>query len=145
MPTTVNVVAFTAGIILIAYSAIGKGITIQKVVVPSLDRGARVSLFVFGLLLLLTGVLLNEGPGVTSRNEASFHNPIYRGERLDICRYLGVGCGQEAANAWCVLNGFSFAKTFDVEVDIGRTKTLGKDELCIDKKCSAFGNIVCVK
>jgi hypothetical protein len=77
-----------------------------------------------------------------------FPAPVQNGYRLDVCRTWGQGCGQEAANAFCRVQGFESAKTFEIDPKIGAktpTMTLGDRRVCDQAQCDGFKSITCTR
>jgi hypothetical protein len=77
-----------------------------------------------------------------------FVTPAQNGYRVDVCRTWGQGCGQEAANAFCRVQGFESAKAFEVDPKIGAktpTMTLGDRRVCDQAQCDGFKSITCTR
>lgn len=77
-----------------------------------------------------------------------FVTPARNGYRVDVCRTWGQGCGQEAANAYCRLQGFDSAKAFEIDPRIGAktpTMTLGDRRVCDQAQCDGFKSITCTR
>jgi hypothetical protein len=77
---------------------------------------------------------------------ASFGKPKYKGNRLDWCVNWSVGCGQEAATAWCKTKGFAKAVGFKMAPDIGvatPTRLIGTGAVCDQGFCDGFTFITC--
>jgi hypothetical protein len=76
-----------------------------------------------------------------------FNYPTYKGKRLDWCRDWAVGCGQEAADAYCQTKGFAQASDFAEDSDIGvssPTRLIGTGAICDQDFCDGFQSITCV-
>jgi hypothetical protein len=76
----------------------------------------------------------------------TFNNPMHGGDRLDWCLNWGIGCGAEAANAWCVAKGFENASDFGIDEDIGSstpTRLLSTGAVCDQGFCDGFDQITC--
>lgn len=78
----------------------------------------------------------------------NFNNPAQGGQRLDWCYNWGVGCGQQAADAFCQAKGFVNATGFDIANDIGAsspTRLIGTGAVCDQGFCDGFSHITCSK
>jgi hypothetical protein len=78
----------------------------------------------------------------------TFNNPTQGPNRLDWCYNWGVGCGQQAANAWCVTRGYQNATNFAIANDIGGsspTRLIGTGAVCDQGFCDGFSYITCYK
>jgi hypothetical protein len=78
--------------------------------------------------------------------QASFSKPKYKGKRLDWCVNWSVGCGQDAATAWCKTQGYANAIAFKMAPDIGLTKPtrlIGTGAVCDQAFCDGFKFITC--
>jgi hypothetical protein len=75
-----------------------------------------------------------------------FQYPKYQGNRLDWCRDWSVGCGQDAAEAYCKSKGFAHAADFAEDSDIGAsspTRLIGTGAICDQDFCDGFESITC--
>jgi hypothetical protein len=75
-------------------------------------------------------------------------NPTYNGNRLDWCKDWGVGCGKEAADAYCQSIGYQSANSFSEAVDIGAsspTRLITTGAVCDQGFCDGFAQITCFK
>ena len=75
-------------------------------------------------------------------------DPTYNGNRLDWCKEWGVGCGKEAADAYCQSIGFQSAQSFSEAVDIGATsptRLITTGAICDQAFCDGFSQITCFK
>lgn len=80
------------------------------------------------VLLLCSGTALVEAP-----ERAVFEPPLHDGQRVDICRLWGHGCGQPAADCFCELQYYTQAFAFEIDADIGAstpTRTLEDGRVC---------------
>ena len=94
----------------------------------------KVSLATLGLFL---------GATSASALEGNFSTPRYKAkERLNVCYSLGRGCGQRAADAFCLVAGFDKAVKFEKE-RARPTRTIGDGKLCDGAPCEAFKAITC--
>jgi hypothetical protein len=78
----------------------------------------------------------------------TFNSPMQGSNRLDWCYNWGVGCGQQAADAWCVSKGFTNAQNFNIANDIGGsspTRLIGTGAVCDQGFCDGFSHITCFK
>lgn len=74
--------------------------------------------------------------------------PKYKGNRLDWCVDWSVGCGQQAATAFCKSRGFKLAVAFKIAPDIGAatpTRLIGTGAVCDQNFCDGFSTITCKK
>jgi hypothetical protein len=72
--------------------------------------------------------------------------PRHNGMRLDLCVNWGVGCGQPAANAYCLSKGWNQASNFSIAHDIGTTRPtrlIGTGAVCDQGYCDGFRQITC--
>ncbi len=75
-----------------------------------------------------------------------FISPTINGYRLDWCRVWGGDCGKGAADAFCRKNGYTRAKSFEIDHDIGQgspTYTIGSEQVCDESFCDGFKYIEC--
>jgi hypothetical protein len=101
-----------------------------------------VSAFFGGLLAL--AALVSQASAASQ----TFNNPMQGPNRLDWCYNWGVGCGQQAANAWCVASGFQSATNFGIANDIGAsapTRLIGTGAVCDQGFCDGFAYITCYR
>jgi hypothetical protein len=77
----------------------------------------------------------------------TFNNPMQGPNRLDYCFNWGVGCGQQAATAWCQAQGYACgAVAFQEAHDIGAsqpTRLIGTGAVCDQNFCDGFASITC--
>lgn len=95
--------------------------------------------------LMIAGITL---VGSASATTQTFNNPMQGPNRLDWCLNWGVGCGQQAADAWCVSKGFQNATNFGIANDIGAsspTRLIGTGAVCDQGFCDGFSHITCYK
>jgi hypothetical protein len=115
----------------------------------------RAASLVLGVTLVFAGLWINQKPSArtvpvpTPPIEQTFYNPMYRGERLDLCYTLTNDCGARAAERWCrAEKNFSAEVDFEAE-NVGargiKTKTIGGDEVCSRNYCGGFKSITCRK
>jgi hypothetical protein len=83
-----------------------------------------------------------------SAETTNFNNPMQGPNRLDWCLNWGVGCGADAANAWCAANGYSNAVNFAIANDIGAsspTRLITTGAVCDQGFCDGFQFITCTR
>jgi hypothetical protein len=82
-----------------------------------------------------------------SAETASFNNPMQGSNRLDWCYNWGVGCGEQAATAWCQAQGFAGGATgYNIANDIGAsqpTRLIATGAVCDQGFCDGFQSITC--
>ncbi|MGC4077445.1 MAG: hypothetical protein QM702_10510 [Rubrivivax sp.] len=86
--------------------------------------------------------------GTASADEKLFKNPLQGKNRLDYCFSWQTGCGQQAADAWCVDKGFAKAAGFEIAKGAGLlnpTRTIGDGSVCDGASCDSFATISCYK
>lgn len=71
--------------------------------------------------------------------------PRFNHYRVDWCYARDKDCGLRAANSFCSRMGFTRAKHFVKEIQVGATKTIGSQELCFGNQCTSFKIIVCYR
>jgi len=75
-----------------------------------------------------------------------FDKPEFNGSRLDYCVNWGVGCGEEAATAFCQAAGWPKLMAFSIDPDIGSsspTRLIGTGAVCDQEFCDGFTFITC--
>lgn len=74
-----------------------------------------------------------------------FANPVWKGDRLDVCLQWGTNCGKPAADAFCKTKGFSESldATADLEPGYAATRLIGTDQVCDKPFCRGFQQIIC--
>jgi hypothetical protein len=80
--------------------------------------------------------------------QTKFDAPRANGYRVDACRSWGQGCGKEAADAFCRLNNFESASTFEIDPRIGAstpTMTIADRKICNQPQCDGFKSITCTR
>jgi hypothetical protein len=78
--------------------------------------------------------------------EQDFAKPKQGANRLDWCYDWGVGCGKQAADAWCKAKGFEESSVFAIASDIGAnqpTRLIGTGAVCDQAYCDGFTHITC--
>ncbi len=75
--------------------------------------------------------------------ETRFVNPTYKkSARLNVCYSFGRNCGQPAAKAFCELQGFMQANSFET-AHVSPTQVYADGRKCEGSYCVGFTNIVC--
>lgn len=80
--------------------------------------------------------------------QQTFTKPKFKGNRLDWCFNWSVGCGEQAASAWCKSKGFAKASAWAMASDIGAvspTRLIGTGAVCDQPFCDGFKWLVCQK
>ena len=96
-------------------------------------------------LAVIGGVTVSPPPAQAETR--TFTNPMQGPNRLDWCYNWSVGCGSQAANAWCKAQGYaSGATNFTMAPDIGGyspTRLMGTGAVCDQPFCDGFAQITC--
>jgi hypothetical protein len=74
--------------------------------------------------------------------------PKWKGDRLDWCLNWSVGCGKDAADAYCKASGYQSAVNFAMAEDIGqkqKTRLITTGAVCDQSFCDGFKFIECNK
>lgn len=74
--------------------------------------------------------------------------PMFNGNRLGWCANWGADCGEPAAQAWCIAQGFAGTANFVKAPKIGDkfpTRLIGTGAICDSAECDGFKEITCVK
>ena len=77
-----------------------------------------------------------------------FDKPSLSGQRIHFCFKPGNGCGNKAADAFCDINGFDKAISFQQSTVLLGAKAprfIGNGQICVGLECSGFKNITCRK
>lgn len=83
-----------------------------------------------------------------SAENTNFSAPMQGPNRLDWCLNWGVGCGADAANAWCSAQGYTHAVDFGIANDIGAsspTRLITTGAVCDQAFCDGFQFITCTR
>ncbi|MEZ5810967.1 MAG: hypothetical protein R3D45_06070 [Rhizobiaceae bacterium] len=75
-----------------------------------------------------------------------YPKPKWGADRLDWCLNWGTGCGKAAADKFCTTKGFSHAKNYAIDPDIGtvsRTRLITTGAVCDQGFCDGFKGITC--
>ncbi len=87
-------------------------------------------------------------PDPVAQGGTRFDFPAYDLYRLNFCFRVDGECGQPAAQAWCVAQGFSRAASWQKEPHTGAlfpTIMMGDNRICDKYLCDGFKEIVCSK
>lgn len=98
------------------------------------------------LVVAILTLVLSIGGALAA--EKDFPHPKQGKNQLDYCFSWQVGCGQEAADAYCVSKGFEGASAFKINKGIGAkapTRTIGDNSVCDNASCDGFQVITCQK
>src|SRR5262245_37278589 len=83
------------------------------------------------------------GATSVSALERNFSRPLYKdGLRLDVCFAFGQACGQRPADAFCRVQGYRTATSFETE-HARPTRIAGDGKRCDADFCQGFRSIVC--
>ena len=91
-------------------------------------------------VLLLTAYL--------SADTRTVEKPMFNGNRLGWCASWGADCGEPAAEAWCIAQGFAGAKSFVKASAIGDkspTRLIATGAVCDSADCDGFKSVTCRK
>lgn len=77
--------------------------------------------------------------------KASFSPALVGGVALDFCARWGMDCGQSAADAFCLAQGFDFATTYSVQLDAPPTRVISTGQLCETPGCNSIRSVVCAR
>jgi hypothetical protein len=72
-----------------------------------------------------------------------FDNPRRQGMAVDHCARWGDGCGQEGADQFCRMEGFTRAQSFETR-RVGRTWVEGSRRVCDGGNCVGLRMVECV-
>ncbi len=97
---------------------------------------------------ILSGTILFVLTAHLSAGTKTVEKPMFNGNRLGWCANLGADCGEPAAGAWCVAQGFAGVASFEKAPRIGEkspTRLIATGALCDAAECDGFKEITCVK
>ncbi len=86
--------------------------------------------------------------GLVEAETKTFENPMIGTNRLDWCMNWGIGCGTDAATAWCKGNAYDHSVDAKQAPDIGAsspTKLIATGEVCDQSYCDGFSSITCAR
>src|SRR5262245_53541328 len=141
---TLDTMAFVLGVLLIATGVLGGGLEVKELKLPRISGTARLGSAIVGLALVVLGLSINlkwivsteeskksivsteesKTPIVSAEesktptpteNIKSFQAPTLDGLRLDACMEWSKRCGEEAATAWCKIQGYARAIEHPIE------------------------------
>jgi hypothetical protein len=74
-----------------------------------------------------------------------FTNPVWQGQRLDVCLQWATNCGKPAADAFCRAKGFteSFASFPDAQPGYAPTRVISSGRVCSGPACTGFQQVIC--
>lgn len=150
---SLDIMAFVLGGLLVAAGLFGGGIEIKELKLPQISGGARIASTVIGVGFVVLALSINlkwidpKGANPPSVDK-TFEAPMFEGLRLDACVEWAKRCGEEAATAWCKVQGYNRATDYPIE-NVGErgvsTKLIGTNVVCKEKFCGSFSRITCVK
>ena len=85
-------------------------------------------------------------PGGGGSDTHLYKKPKLGGARLNYCLKNGVGCGQDAADAFCDAKGYDDAADFSQSAPLTAlipTRYIGNGKICTSGICFAFATITC--
>ncbi len=97
---------------------------------------------------ILGGTILFVLTAHLSAGTKTVEKPMFNGNRLGWCANWGADCGEPAAEAWCLAQGFAGAERFTKAPRIGDkspTRLIATGAVCDDPECDGFKEITCVK
>ena len=100
------------------------------------------------LKLAMSLALLSFGAYANSASAEfkQYDEPQYKHVALDWCKSYEKDCGQPAADAWCVLQGYESASKYSKADNVGYpTRTYSDSKICDEEGCDSFASIVCQK
>ena len=97
---------------------------------------------------ILSGTILFVLTAHLSAGTKTVEKPMFNGNRLGWCANWGADCGEPAAEAWCLAQGFASAASFTKAPRIGDkspTRLIATGAICDEAECDGFKEITCVK
>lgn len=94
------------------------------------------------LALGAAATFLVTSPAAAGSATKTFTNPVYGGYPVDFCVQWSKGCGQPAANRYCLGQGLAGAVKFTRRPS-SPTKLQGSGQICSGPKCASFHSITC--
>jgi hypothetical protein len=85
------------------------------------------------------------GAEIRAPRTKTFANPMVHGLALDFCQFWGDGCGQPAADAWCLSQGYERALRYEVQVDTPPTRIIATGQTCDQEFCDRIVAVTCVE
>jgi hypothetical protein len=152
---TLETMAFILGALLIAAGVFGGGLEIKELKIPQIRGAARVTSVFVGVVFIALAIAINlkwigsvQEKTPQGGSVSTFQAPTLDGLRLDACVQWAARCGEEAASAWCKLQGYERAIDYPLE-NVGErgvsTKLIGTRQVCSEKFCASFAQITCTK
>jgi hypothetical protein len=87
------------------------------------------------------------GGGGSGASEKTYNKPKLGGYRVNYCETKGIGCGQDAADAFCDAKGYDDAADFEqsspVPPGAKPPRFIGNGKICKGPGCYAFNSITC--
>jgi len=87
------------------------------------------------------------GGGGSGGIEKTYNKPKLGGYRVNYCETKGIGCGQDAADAFCDAKGYDDASDFEqsspVPPGVKPSRFIGNGKICKGPGCYAFNSITC--
>ncbi len=87
------------------------------------------------------------GGGGSGGIEKTYNKPKLGGYRVNYCETKGIGCGQDAADAFCDAKGYDDASDFEqsspVPPGVKPSRFIGNGKICKGSGCYAFNSITC--
>ena len=105
-----------------------------------LRRVAPTAIVGGALVLFLTAYL--------AADTSTVEKPMFNGNRLGWCANWGADCGEPAAEAWCIAQGFAGAEAFVRAPGVGDkspTRLIATGAICDSAECDGFKEITCRK
>ena len=162
---TLETISFIVGGFLVIVGILGGGLEIKEIKIPKVGLSVRLIAIVFGLAFIGLGIKMGmltddrDTPTETSpphsenmltddrdTSTKTFHYPTIQGHRLDWCRQWAKDCGKGAANSFCRSKGYSRAKSWEIDSDIGQhspTYVIETGQICDQSFCDGFKYIEC--
>ncbi len=103
-----------------------------------LRRVAPTAIVGGALVLVLTAYL--------AADTRTVERPMFNGNRLGWCANWNADCGEPAAQAWCVAQGFAGAEAFVRAPGVGEkspTRLIATGAICDSAECDGFKEITC--
>jgi len=87
------------------------------------------------------------GGGGSGASEKTYNKPKIGGYRVNYCETKGIGCGQDAADAFCDAKGFDdaadYVQSAPVPPGAKPSRFIGNGKICKGPGCYAFNSITC--
>lgn len=89
--------------------------------------------------------LIHNPPKEYAYRLKQFSYPRYNNARVDWCYDGQHGCGQPAAYSFCRRMGYLKTQQFAIQKQVGRSKALANQKLCLGSNCNGFAYISCYR